>query len=57
MLWPPLMSNVKHHEEAVIAEVPTQLSEVGVIERHRTDVAGRTFVRFRSGWRLFEATQ
>ena len=33
--WPPLMSNVKHHEEAVIAEVSTQLSEVvGVIERH-----------------------
>ena len=30
-----LMSNVKHHEEAVIAEVSTQLSEVvGVIERH-----------------------
>ena len=29
------MSNVKHHEEAVIAEVSTQLSEgVGVIERH-----------------------
>ena len=43
--------------EAVIAEVSTQLSEVGVIERHlRTDVAGRTFVRLRSGWRP-EATQ
>jgi streptomycin 3"-adenylyltransferase len=29
------MSNVKHHREAVIAEVSTQLSEVvGVIERH-----------------------
>ena len=29
------MSNVKHHEEVVIAEVSTQLSEVvGVIERH-----------------------
>ena len=41
---------VKHHEEAVIAEVSTQLSEVvGVIERHlQTDVAGRTFVRLRS---------
>ena len=52
------MSNVKHHEEAVIAEVSTQLSEVvGVIEPpSRTDVAGRTFVRLRSGWRP-EATQ
>lgn len=29
------MPGVKHHEEAVIAEVSTQLSEVvGVIERH-----------------------
>ena len=29
------MSNVKHHEEAVIAEASTQLLEVvGVIERH-----------------------
>ena len=38
--------------EAVIA-VSTQLSEVvGVIEApSRTDVAGRTFVRLRSGWR------
>ena len=46
--WPPLMSSVKHHREAVIAEVSTQLSEVvGVIERHRTGVAGRTFVRLR----------
>ena len=36
------MSNVKHHEEAVIAEVSTQLSEVvGVIEGAiSTDVAG-----------------
>ena len=31
--WPPLMSNVKHHEEAVIAEVSTQLSEV--VGNHR----------------------
>ena len=42
---PPLMSNVKHHGEAVIAQVSTQLSEVvGVIERHlEPTIAGRTF--------------
>ena len=33
--WPPLMSNVKHHEGSGDREVSTQLSEVvGVIERH-----------------------
>ena len=46
-------SNVKHHEEAVIAEVST--STIRGSWRHRapsrTDVAGRTFVRLRSGWR------
>ena len=51
---PALMSNVKHHEgSGDRRRVSTQLSEVvGVIETpSRTDVAGRTFVRLRSGWR------
>ena len=52
------MSNVKHHEEAVIAEVSTQLSEVvGVIERHlEPTLLAVHCVRLRSGWRP-EATR
>ncbi len=44
--------------EAVIAEVSTQLSRGRWHHRapSRTDVAGRTFVHLRSGWRP-EATQ
>ena len=46
--WPPLMSNVKHHEGSGI-EVSTTIRGSW---RHRapsrTDVAGRTFVRLRS---------
>ena len=52
------MSNVKHHEEAVIAEVSTQLSEVvGVIERHlEPTLLAVHLYGLRSGWRP-EATQ
>ena len=53
----PLMSNVKHHEEADRRSID---STIRGSWRHRapsrTDVAGRTFVRLRSGWRP-EATQ
>ena len=42
--WPPLI-NVKHHEE-VIAEIDSTIRG-SWRQRHRTDVAGRTFVRLR----------
>ncbi len=56
--WPPLMSNVKHHEGS--GDRRSIDSTIRGSWRHRapsrTDVAGRTFVRLRSGWRP-EATQ
>ena len=52
-LWPPLMSNVKHHEGS--GDRRSIDSTIRGSWRHRapsrTDVAGRTFVRLRSGWR------
>ena len=51
--WPPLMSNVKHHEGS--GDRRSIDSTIRGSWRHRapsrTDVAGRTFVRLRSGWR------
>lgn len=54
----PLISNVKHHEGS--GDRRSIDSTIRGSWRHRapsrTDVAGRTFVRLRSGWRP-EATQ